>query len=104
MKRFLIGLAIFLVLVVILALAFLPGFAESQINRVTPHEPYEVSEETRALHRHLVIADLHADTLLWARDPRSAPRAAMWTSPSRRGQCGAAGFHRRHQSALRPEL
>ncbi|MBX3506029.1 MAG: dipeptidase [Parvibaculum sp.] len=69
MKRFLIGLAIFLVLVVILALAFLPGVVEGQINRVTPHEPYEVSEETRALHQRLVIADLHADTLLWARDP-----------------------------------
>lgn len=69
MKRFLIGLAIFLVLAVILALALLPGFVEGQINRVTPHEPYEVSEETRALHQRLVIADLHADTLLWARDP-----------------------------------
>ncbi|MBX3447820.1 MAG: dipeptidase [Parvibaculaceae bacterium] len=69
MKRFLIGLAIFLVLVVILALAFLPGVVEGQINRVTPHEPYEVSEDTRALHQRLVIADLHADTLLWARDP-----------------------------------
>lgn len=69
MKRFLIGLAIFLVLVVILALALLPGVVEGQINRVTPHEPYEVSEETRALHQRLVIADLHADTLLWARDP-----------------------------------
>lgn len=69
MKRFLIGLAIFLVLVVILALALLPGFVEGQINRVTPHEPYEISEETRALHQRLVIADLHADTLLWARDP-----------------------------------
>ena len=69
MKRFLIGLAIFLALVVILALALLPGFVEGQINRVTPHEPYEVSEETRALHQRLVIADLHADTLLWARDP-----------------------------------
>lgn len=69
MKRFLIGLAIFLVLAVILTLALLPGFVEGQINRVSPHEPYEISEETRALHQRLVIADLHADTLLWARDP-----------------------------------
>ncbi len=69
MKRFLIGLAIFLVLAVILALALLPGFVEDRINRVTPHEPYEISEETRAFHQRLVIADLHADTLLWARDP-----------------------------------
>lgn len=69
MKRFLIGLAAFLALAVILALALLPGFVEGQINRVTAHEPYEVSEETRALHQRLVIADLHADTLLWSRDP-----------------------------------
>lgn len=69
MKRFLIGLAIFLVLAVILVLALLPGTLEGQINRVAAHDPYEVSEETRALHERLVIADLHADTLLWARDP-----------------------------------
>ncbi|MDX5365101.1 MAG: dipeptidase [Alphaproteobacteria bacterium] len=69
MKRFLIGLAVFLALAVILALALLPGFVEDRINRVTAHEPYDISAETGALHQRLVIADLHADTLLWARDP-----------------------------------
>jgi membrane dipeptidase len=69
MKRFLLGLAVFLVLAVILALALLPGVLEGQINRVAEHEPYTVSEETRALHDRLTIVDLHADTLLWARDP-----------------------------------
>jgi microsomal dipeptidase-like Zn-dependent dipeptidase len=49
--------------------AFGPGIVEDRINRVAPHAPYEPSAAIRAKHAALVIADLHADTLLWARDP-----------------------------------
>jgi uncharacterized protein (TIGR03382 family) len=38
-------------------------------NNVEPHEPYEIDQEAMALHESLRIADLHADTLLWLRDP-----------------------------------
>jgi membrane dipeptidase len=51
------------------AFALGPGVVEGRINRVTPHAAYEPSAAVRAMHASLVIADLHADTLLWARDP-----------------------------------
>ncbi|NNL64614.1 MAG: dipeptidase [Myxococcales bacterium] len=70
MKR--IGIA----LIALLALAwiaveigFVGGLVEPRINRLVPHAPYAVSEETKALHASLLVADLHADTLLWSRDP-----------------------------------
>jgi microsomal dipeptidase-like Zn-dependent dipeptidase len=49
--------------------ALLPGYLEKNINRVLPHEPYGVSAEAQENHKHLIVADLHSDTLLWARDP-----------------------------------
>src|SRR5690606_28283851 len=70
MKRLFLGIAGFLVLAVILVLALIPGILDGQINRVVEHEPYPLSAETRTLHDRLVIADLHADPLLWARDLR----------------------------------
>jgi len=42
---------------------------DSRLNVVTPHEPYVISAEARRLHGSLRVADLHVDTLLWARDP-----------------------------------
>ena len=47
----------------------LPPRIDARLNAVIPHEPYPVSDEARALHASLRVADLHADTLLWARDP-----------------------------------
>ncbi len=45
------------------------GNIDAQMNPVAPHEPWPVSAEARALHDTLMVADLHADTLLWGRDP-----------------------------------
>lgn len=45
-----------------------PGIVEKSRNQVTPHAPYEISAKAAALHGKLVIGDLHADSLLWARD------------------------------------
>lgn len=42
--------------------------ALARFNRVHPHDPYEIRPETRALHHSLLVADWHADTLLWSRD------------------------------------
>lgn len=47
----------------------LPGQVERSLGAVEAHEPYAVSGEAEALHERLFIADLHADTLLWKRDP-----------------------------------
>ena len=47
---------------------WLPGIVENQLNRVVPHAAWPVSEEARAVHDSMPIADLHADPLLWKRD------------------------------------
>jgi microsomal dipeptidase-like Zn-dependent dipeptidase len=46
----------------------LPGIIEDGLNRTQPHEPYRVSEEAKALHASIPVADLHSDALLWKRD------------------------------------
>ena len=50
------------------ALWILPPMAEKRMNRVELAPPYPVSAEAQALHQHLFIADLHADSLLWNRN------------------------------------
>ncbi|HFB55144.1 MAG TPA: peptidase M19 [Hellea balneolensis] len=47
----------------------LPGKMDGKMNFVTPHDPYPVSQDAKDLHKTLRLADLHADTLLWKRDP-----------------------------------
>lgn len=42
---------------------------DAKMNYVVPHEPYTVSEAATSLHKTLTIADLHADALLWRRNP-----------------------------------
>jgi microsomal dipeptidase-like Zn-dependent dipeptidase len=41
---------------------------EDRLNGVHQPAPYVASQAARTLHRSLLIADLHADTLLWGRD------------------------------------
>jgi membrane dipeptidase len=57
-----------LVVLAVLALALGPGKLEESMNIVEPHSPYKISEAALALHRTLVIGDLHADSTLWKRD------------------------------------
>ena len=71
MRRFGKWLGRALVLVALAGAAFLtfgPGYVEAQRNAVTPHDPWPVSDEARALHDTLIIGDWHADSLLWNRD------------------------------------
>lgn len=49
-------------------ITLVPG-VDKDLNRVTAHKPYPVSETARALHNDLLIVDLHADNLLWRRNP-----------------------------------
>jgi membrane dipeptidase len=46
----------------------LPAQVEKGMNTTLKPPPYEASPNAKALHRQLVVADLHADTLLWNRD------------------------------------
>ena len=68
LRKILIVAATLIIVAVIIAFAFGPGYFEKGINRVIDHEAYEISEKARALHASLTAADLHSDTLLWHRD------------------------------------
>ena len=64
--------AVLLLLAVLVGLAFFfvaPAAAEWVLNVTRVRAPYRASEAARSLHRSLLVADLHADTLLWERDP-----------------------------------
>lgn len=58
-----------LVIAVIGARLYVPGYVDKGQNRIWPHDPFPVSAETRTFHRDIMIMDWHADTLLWDRDP-----------------------------------
>lgn len=55
-----IGAAIFFLIV--------PKRVDRSLNQIIPHAPYQISDEARALHAGLRLADLHDDALLWDRD------------------------------------
>lgn len=67
-------LSLLIVLLILAGAIYFWGFKvpalDSEYNAVIDHDPYKISEETRALHDDLFIADLHADTLLWPRNPK----------------------------------
>jgi membrane dipeptidase len=46
----------------------LPGIVERRFNKMLRSGPYQVSAQAQELHRKLIVADLHADSLLWGRD------------------------------------
>jgi membrane dipeptidase len=47
---------------------FLPGYVGRRMNATIEGPPYAASERAKALHKTLLVADLHADTLMWDRD------------------------------------
>lgn len=57
------------ILVILAALfAFGPGEIEKRMNRTFFTPPYNLAESARQHHGTLLVADLHADSLLWGRD------------------------------------
>lgn len=61
-------LCVFAAAAVVGFFAVAPGVFERNANRIEAVELGAVSESAGALHRTLVVADLHADPLLWNRD------------------------------------
>ena len=57
------------VLAIVAAFAIVPGQVDADMNRVLTANPPTPSATAMALHQQLFVADLHADQLLWARDP-----------------------------------
>lgn len=47
---------------------FAAAYTEKTLNPIINKPPYQVSEKAKDLHEKLLVADLHADSLLWNRD------------------------------------
>lgn len=74
MKKFLkwvlIVIGILLIIGVLVLKFFVWPKVDADRNAVLSHAPYKVSDRAQALHDELWIADLHADNLLWRRNPK----------------------------------
>lgn len=68
MKRWLGRLLGALVLLAVAAVLFAPGFIQSELNRTDRAAARTPTESARRLHASLLVADLHADALLWGAD------------------------------------
>src|SRR5258706_5779474 len=68
MKKFLIGLAIVLAIAAVVLFGFVPPYVGKSRNKILNLPPYTASAAAKELHQRLLVADLHADTLLWNRD------------------------------------
>jgi membrane dipeptidase len=69
MRRKLLILLVLLVAIGALAFFFVaPAAVERWVNGTRRSPPYRASERARELHRTLLVADMHADSLLWDRD------------------------------------
>lgn len=67
-KKLLIGFFLLLVTGCTVFFIVLPPLVDQSKNTVTGAGLLPIENETRTLHENLVIADLHADSLLWGRD------------------------------------
>ena len=69
LKSLLLSLLVLLVLGSVAFFGVIPRWFDRNQNTVAGSPPYVASEAARQVHEHLFIADLHADQLLWTRDP-----------------------------------
>jgi len=67
-KRILLIGTSLLVMLLFLALIFVPSYIDNTTNEVIEHQKFQISAKAAALHKTLVIGDLHADSTLWKRD------------------------------------
>jgi microsomal dipeptidase-like Zn-dependent dipeptidase len=66
-KRILYAVLVLLLLALGIFFFAVPGYVDRSMNRVLPRPPYHPSERAKELHKQLLVADFHADTLLWGR-------------------------------------
>src|SRR5215831_16450019 len=67
-KKVFIVLGVLLLVALCVFFFFVPGYVGRQMNVTLNPPPYAASEQAKALHKTLLVADLHADTLMWNRD------------------------------------
>ena len=68
MKKIIIGLALLVFLLLASGRIFLPSWLDKQMNPVSDHLPFVVSDKARDLHKTLLIGDWHSDSALWNRN------------------------------------
>jgi len=68
MKKILLGLVVALLLALCVIWFIVPSRVEKGRNVILNPPPYSASRAARELHQKLLVADMHADTLLWNRD------------------------------------
>ena len=67
MKR--LALPLLIIAAILLVAFFLaPSILERRMNKVLRPPPYQPSAAAEELHNRLIVADLHADSLLWGRN------------------------------------
>ncbi|HEX7286604.1 MAG TPA: dipeptidase [Candidatus Angelobacter sp.] len=66
--KFLRWLALVLLVGLVAAWFVVPGMVESRNNKVLRLSPYRASTAAEILHHKMIVADLHADSLLWKRN------------------------------------
>jgi membrane dipeptidase len=69
LRRILVSALGFLAVAIVLAFSVLPGIVDRRMNTIGVAPHLTVSPAARALHASLTVADMHADQLLWSRDP-----------------------------------
>lgn len=67
MRRAVVPLAVVLILVPAMFFVFAPKFIEESMNKIEGSGVWPVSDAAEALHKRLVVVDLHSDTLMWKR-------------------------------------
>jgi microsomal dipeptidase-like Zn-dependent dipeptidase len=67
-KKLLIALGVIILLGLGIFFFVLPPYVERSMNETLTPPPYQASERAQELHKRLLVADLHADSLLWNRD------------------------------------
>ena len=68
MKKILIVVTVILLLGLGVFFFILPPYLEKSMNATLNPPPYTASDRAAELHKKLLVADLHADSLLWNRD------------------------------------
>jgi len=68
LKRLVQAVLLLLLVAIVFFFTLAPSLAERSMNRTLVPGPYTASAPAQALHRRLLIADLHSDPLLWKRD------------------------------------
>lgn len=66
--KLLTRLALIFLFVLLITWFVVPGIVEDRNNKDLNPPPYKASAPAQALHNKLIVADLHADTLLWDRN------------------------------------